>query len=438
MANKKYFMSNVIINTGKICLIILCVVALILDILYVYFRYIDPSKTITINNIGNQVAIDTITDAEGLTDEEKRALENRTLFTVNMYDNTNKNGIFLGEMQMNYFMSYNLSTTDYRSSGVQWAINIELFEKEVDLFKVGYNSNYDNMYSIMEYETTDGVSWNGKIEEMSIATALERDKEYIIKIDNQPYSIILNGTYTKSEPLWGFLWNVENTYNYNFQDLFLLLLQATQTNSKGVGTRYLQIDLSEFFTVKKFNSETGVFEPQQSDIVKNYCVVKINYSKNGAVSSNQSLFNIIANNPSFDVDNNEISTEYWNATITYDLSDSDLSYRYSELYQGYFVSASQDLIVKFANMPSSKIDVVINLDSDFIKNHNYNIIGLDYNAFQNLKLNSLTIKSEELATLTLLDYCLADTNIKTLNYTNTITLIKSNTAINNDCVEVVL
>ena len=138
------------------------------------------------------------------------------------------------------------------------------------------------------------------------------------------------------------------------------------------------------------------------------------------------------------MDNNEISTEYWDATITYNLTDSDLSYRYSDLYQGHFVSASQDLIVKFANMPSSKINIVIDLNSNFVKSHNYNIVGLDYNAFQNLKINSLTLKSETPVTLNLLDYCLADTNIKTLNYSSTITLIKSDTAINNDCVEVVI
>ena len=435
---KNSFMSNTIINIGKICLIILCVVALALDALFIYFRYIDPSQTVTINNIGNQVAVDAITDADGLTEEEKQALEDRTLFTVNLYDNSNQNGIFLGEMQMNYFMSYNLTTSDYRSSGVQYAINFP-FAQEIDLFKNTYNSNYDYVFSVTEYDTTDGVSWNGKIEDMSVATALERDKEYIIKIDNQPYSIVLNGTYIKTEPLWGFLWNVENTYNYGFQDLFLLLLQATQTNSKGVGTRYLQIDLSDFFTVKKYNTETDTFEPQLwTDIVRNYCVVKINYSKNGAINSSQSLFNIIANNPSFDVDNNEISTEYWDATITYNLTDSDLSYRYSDLYQGHFVSASQDLIVKFANMPSSKINIVIDLNSNFVKSNNYNIVGLDYNAFQNLKINSLTLKSETPVTLNLLDYCLADTNIKTLNYSSTITLIKSDTAINNDCVEVVI
>lgn len=435
---KNGFVSNTIINIGKICLIVLCVVALALDALFIYFRYIDPSQTITINNIGNQVAIDAITDAEGLTEEEKQALEDRTLFTVNLFDNSNQNGIFLGEMQMNYFMSYNLTTSDYRSSGVQYAINFPFYQ-EIDLFKNTYNSNYDYVFSITEYDTTDGVSWNGKIEDMSVATALERDKEYIIKIDNQPYSIVLNGTYIKTEPFLGFLWNVENTYNYEFQDLFLLLLQATQTNSKGVGTRYLQIDLSDFFTVKKYNTETDTFEPQLwTDIVRNYCVVKINYSKNGATNSSQSLFNIIANNPSFDVDNNEISTEYWDATLTYNLTDSDLSYRYSELYQGHFVSASQDLIVKFANMPSSKINIVIDLNSNFVKSNNYNIVGLDYNAFQNLKINSLTIKSEEPVTLNLLDYCLADTNIKTLNYSSTITLIKSDTAINNDCVEVVI
>lgn len=434
---------DVIKDIGKISLVILCLIAIVIDVLFVYYRFIDPSRTLGVNFIGDQIAVDAIQNTDDLTDEKQRELEERLLYTINLYDNTNENGLFLAEMQMNYFMTPALLTADYRSSGWQIVVNNADLDKYLDFidtdFNIGYSAEYADFYSELAFETTDGVSWAGKISEQSVMTGLERNTEYIIKIDNEAYSISLTGTYKKWEPLWGFLWNVENTYEYTFKDIFSCLLYATQSNSEGEGSCYITPDLSNYFTVKKYNTESKRFETlEYVDILKNYATIKINYSKDGVKNSTQSLFGVIANNPSFDLDNKDISTEYWTAGVTYILDETDLTYRYSEQYQGYFASVSQDMITRYANMPKTIVYLRINLDSVYLSTNNINIVGFDYYGFQHFDMYSLSITSVNSHTLTLLDYCLDDTNLTELRYSSSIKLVKSDTAITSELKEVII
>ena len=95
-------------SLGKISLVILCIISLIVTGLFIYFRYIDPDKTIGINNISDQVALDYEEYTGDLTESEIQELEDRMLFEVNIYTNENMNGITLIEFQFNYFTTYEL------------------------------------------------------------------------------------------------------------------------------------------------------------------------------------------------------------------------------------------------------------------------------------------------------------------------------------------
>ena len=317
-----------------------------------------------------------------------------------------------------------MNLNDYRSSGIQFVFNNDILEKEygkenADLisneifgFELQYNENFpiyssnlaNYMFSeVNMYEKTTSVDWsaNGPTN-----TGLARDTEYIIKIDDEAYSINLNKTYKKSEPLWGFLWNVENEYQRTWDQLITSVIHSAANTSQGEGTCYITPDFSDFFTVKKFN-ENGVLEEQvYTDIVKNYAVVKVNYSKDGATNSSESLFNMIDNNPSFNLNEINLDTEYWASSVIFNLDEEFLSYRYSELYEGYFVSISQEIVSKFEDMPRTKINLEIDIDSDYCVNNKYNIVGLDYNAFEHFDLYNLTILSDNEITITMLDSCL--------------------------------
>ena len=118
------------------------------------------------------------------------------------------------------------------------------------------------------------------------------------------------------------------------------------------------------------------------------------------------------------------------ARNTLDLED--LSMRYSDVYDAYFVSLNIDTKNTFANMPRSKVNILIDLNST-----DFTIIGLDYNAFEDFELNELSIIGDS-QTFYMLDNSLSDTNLKILKYSNGITFDFSSTATNNEFVEVVV
>lgn len=409
-----------------VSLVILCIVSLIVTGLFVYYRYIDPTRTIGVNNISDQVSLDYESYTGELTESEIKELEDRMLFEVNIYTNENMNGITLVEFQFNYFTTYELKFTDYRSSGIQFVFNNNIFEQsfgkensdimsnEVFGFDLQYNENFPTYSSnfvnymcseVNMYEKTTSVDWssNGPTN-----TGLTRDTEYIIKIDDEAYSINLNKTYKKSEPWLGFLWNVENEYQRTWDQLITSVIRSASQTSKGEGTCYITPDFSDFFTVKKFSDEGVLYEQVYTDIVNTYAVVKVNYNLDGAYNSSQSLFGMIDNNPNFDLYGNNLDTEYWASSITYNLDSEDLDYRYSESYNGYLVSLSQGLINKINDMPRTKVNLTIDLDSDFVKNHNYNIVGLDYNALSNIDLYELSILSDSDTSFVVLDNAIDD------------------------------
>ena len=433
---------SVIKTIGNVCLVILCIASLIVTGLFVYYRYIDPSQTIGVNNIDDQVALDYEEYTGDLTESEIQELEDRKLFEVNIYTNENMNGVTLVEFQMNYFTSWRLELTDYRSTGYQLVANIgpatnytyNLIFNSLYGFEYNYNENFDSIFSSNLYEKTTSVDWsaNGPTN-----TGFSRDKEYIVKIKDEAYSINLNKTYTKSEPLWGFLWNVENTYNRTWDQLIFSVINSAANTSQGEGTCYITPDFSDFFTVKKFNSE-GVLEEQvYTDIVNTYASVKVNFSKDGAYNSSQSLYGMIDNNPNFDLYGNNLDTEYWASSITYNLDTSDLDYRYSSSYSGYLVSLNQKLINKFNDMPRTKINLVIDLDSDFVTSGNYNIVGFDYNAFDNIDLYELSILSESDLSLVVLDNAIDET-LDIFRHTSNIDFDFVNSQLPSSCEEVIV
>lgn len=56
------------------------------------------------------------------------------------------------------------------------------------------------------------------------------------------------------------------------------------------GDYYITVDLSEYFTIRAFDTESGKFkEDDVTDIIKNYSVLKFHYDENGARNSSQSL-----------------------------------------------------------------------------------------------------------------------------------------------------
>lgn len=428
-------------KVGTSILIVLVIFALCVDAFYIYYHFNKSTVTTGINNIGSQVSKTEVIDTSNATNEELQLMADRVLFDVNFYDNTNKNGVVLAELRMNYFMSYRLEQQDYRSSGMQRVINapnlVNTYKNNYNI-ELGYNNDKQLIYGEYHYDTTDGVSWNGELvngTDVSVATGLKRDTGYIVRIDNEPYLITLDGQFIEQKGWFdGGIFPHTVTWKYNFEDIFLCCLLATQTKSVDLDETFIQLDLSPYFSIKKYDVESGKFKSgDYVDVLKSYAVCRCHYSKNGAISSSQSLFGVIANNKNYNITDNSICTDYWNASLLYTLDVNVFDYRFSEVYNGYFVSLNQNIINKLNILPSAKIDVLVNLAVA-----NKNIVGFDYNAFQNLKINTLTLKSNDTVTLYVLDNAFKNTQLNTLYRTSIITLNASDTAFNNQYTEVLL
>ena len=215
-------------------------------------------------------------------------------------------------------------------------------------------------------------------------------------------------------------------------------MEAIRTNDKGYGDYYITVDLSEYFTIREYDISSGKFKKDNvTDIIKNYSVLKFHYDENGARNSTQSLFGIIDCNPSYDITEEEIDTTYWQERMVYTLNEDDFSYRYSEVYQGYFLSLDMDTKKMFDEMPRAKVNVNIDLKSQYLKDKNINIVGLDYNAFEGFEIDTLTIKGDS-QKLYLLEKSLYDTNLQTFIHSKVLEIDIAPNAINNEYQEVVV
>lgn len=417
---------------GNCSFVFLAVIGLLVSIAFGYYHFFVHDVTVGVNYVDNQIALD-IVKSDDLTEEQKNEFEDRYFLEANFYSNAKNNGIALQELRLNYFTDYSLLSTAYRSTGMQYLGDIKQEDlKLVETTEEEANQNEPKGFSY--YDTTNGVSWDGN----KLRTQMNRESCFTIKIDNRPFQIQLNKTFewTTYKRQWYtlWIWNKPTTHviMYNYLNVFADCMQAIRTNSAGFGDYYITVDLSEYFTIRELDEKGKYKQDDVTDIIKNYSVLKFHYDENGARNSTQSIFKCIDCNPSYDVEDKNIDTTYWQERMVYNLTDKDLDYRYSEVYDGYFVSLSVDMKTRFANMPRAKVNVNISTTFDDKK-----IVGIDYNGFENFEIDTLTITGEN-QTFYVLDKGLYNTKIQTLKRSSGITLDFAKNAINDEYVEVAL
>lgn len=418
---------KVLKTIGNCCLVFLAVLGVCISLVYAYYVFFIGDKTVGVNYVGDQIGVDLIEKAENLSEEELDLFEERWFMEVNYYSNSNNTGIELQELNFNYFTDYTLTSDKYRSTGMQYIGDY----KHKDVL-VSNNSELNNYVfkDFYYYDTSDGISFSGYYgNNAAVNTLLKRSTSFTIKIDNRAFEIQLDKSYDKG---W---WIFKSTHYYTWSELFESVMNAVESNSVGFGDYYIRLDLSDFFTIREYNLESGKLKTDNvTDIIKNYAMLKFHYDENGAKKSSQSLFNCISCNSSYGLEEN-IDTTYWQERYLVNIDSNDLNYRYSETYGGYFVSLNVDTISSLKDTPRSIIN--INIDLDTALDSGFNIVGIDYNGFENLPIETLSIIGSN-QTFHILDSALNNTGLKTLKHSKGITLNMLENAINSNYVEVVL
>ena len=417
---------------GNCSLVFLAVIGVLVSIAFGYYHYFVHDVTVGVNYVDNQIALDII-NSDDLTESQKNEYEDRYFLEANFYSNAKNNGIALQELRLNYFTDYSLMSTAYRSTGMQFLGDL----KQSDLTLVETTeeeANQNEPSGFTYYDTTNGISWDGN----KLRTQMNRESCFTIKIDNRPFQIQLDKTFewTTYKRQWYTLWiwnkPTKHVIMYNYLNVFADCMQAIRSNSAGYGDYYITVDLSEYFTIRELDENGKYKQDDVTDIIKNYSVLKFHYDENGARNSTQSIFGCIDCNPSYDVEDKNIDTTYWQERMVYNLTNKDFVYRYSEVYNGYFVSLSVDTKTLFANMPRAKVNVNIDLTYNDKK-----VVGIDYNGFENFEIDTLTITGEN-QTFYVLDKGLYDTELQTLKHSGSVSLDYAQTSINNEFSEVVL
>ena len=418
---------------GNCCCVFLVLIGVLVSIAYGYYHFFVKDKTVGVNNVSDQLGVDLIQKAEDLTEEEINIYEERWFMEANYYSNANQNGIQLQELNFNYFTNYNLTSKEYRSTGMQFVGDYKHHDVTVSSKSERDNYVFKDFYY---YDTTDGVSFNGYYgNNASVNVLLKRSTSFTIKIDNRAFEIQLDKYWSKKHGWWIFGYTEYHYYTYS--ELFESVMNAIESNSAGFGDYYITLDLSDFFTIREYDSNGKLKTDDVTDIIKNYAVLKFHYDENGAINSNQSLFNCISCNPSYNSSSEQIDTTYWQERVVYCLQDNIFDYRHSETYKGYFISLSMDKKKIFNEMPRTKVNVLIDLESICLQEKNINIVGIDYNGFENIEINTLTIKGNN-QIFYLLDNSLHNTQLQILEHSASIKLDISQSAINSEYVEVEL
>ena len=421
---------------ANVCLALIVVIAICVIIAFVYYHYFVKDVTQGTNNINDQIGVNVKKEDE-LTEEEKDKYAERWFMEANYFSNSKKNGIELQEVRYNYFRSEELQDYQYRSTGMQFLGDFRTYTQKVANEKEANTRVLDEFYY---YDTTDDLRYDGfRGQYGSVGTLLNRDQQFIIKLDNRPFSIQLPRQWDEYGPLWGFLWNVKISTHYSdYGDVFDCVMYAIKSNNRGYGDYYVTLDLSEYFTIREYDPVSKRYkEDDVSDIIKNYAVLKFHYDENGAMKSNQSLFGIIAANPNYGMGENT-NTVYWQERVLYNLDVNSkldgkdiFEYRYSEIYNGYFVTLSMDCKKLFADMSRAKANITLDLTSPYLAEKQINVVGLDYNAFDGFRIDTLTIRGNE-QTFYLMEKSLYDTQLQTLKYSKLLTLDFGSDVINSE------
>lgn len=423
---------------GNCCLVFLAIISVCVSLAYAYIHFFVKDITTGTNYVDNQIGLD-ILNADDLTEEQINEYEERYFMEANFFSNAKNNGIALQELKFNYFTDYSLTSNAYRSTGMQYLGDL----RQSDLVIAKTTEQEAQQYeptTFSYYDTTNGISWDGN----KLRTQLNRDSTFVIKIDNRAFQIQLTGTYdwTTYERKWYTLWiweaPIHNRLYYTYINVFADCMEAIRTNNQGYGDYYITVNLSQYFTIREYDLDTGKYKTDNvTDIIENYSVLKFHYDENGARNSTQSMFGIIDCNPSYDLEDDTIDTTYWQERIVYCLKDTDFNYRYSDIYKGYFVSLSMDTKKLFDEMPRVKTNIVLDLQSEYLLSKDINIVGIDYNGFENFRIDTLTIKGLP-QTFYMLDKSLNNTHLQTLKYSSGIVFDMSSNTIDSEYVEVVL
>lgn len=444
MAKAKAKSSDVIINNEflKFIIILIMIACTIVCAFGCYYKFFVPEPQTLVTAYFKE-----------LTYAPEGEEEDVYMFDWNIYTNKEKtpDGIPVFEMKVASYTDY--SKTTFQFKGMQtkgpfmplvhepsrpswWYTNHESIAPKdthllakVEYYKQqGYDLNeyfgiedYDTWFtehkSKVLYETTNANDVTEYYQIMKEDTTLTpvkfKEKECIYwDINGQFMKLEFKGRTKIREETHALGW--KDYYYATYDPMYFYTVMYNSIMAKGVGTHIFYLDLAEYFNLYKWDENLLRFGDNPINGVDTKAIVKMRATvyDRGLLKSSESLFDYVGDDPKYN-NTEETPQLFWQARINKTLTAKDFDTRFSEAYNGNFLTLKDDTFNYLKEQ--QKINVHLKLNAD-------EVIGLDYSALKDLKIETITIEGTTNKTFKFLAGALKNCGVKTIKHSSNVTI----------------
>ena len=378
-------MTNKVIKGILVPVLIFCLAADIWLFIYYAFGW-NKHFSLTTNYIDNMTFV-----------EEE---DPQYFMELEYFSNANNNGIENFSAKLNYYTDTTIpeqnedgtfveSKYTY-SSGIQFKNG---FEYNVGASYTSGGTMYDKKgwFYFYTVEPTNCYYYNidNQAETAYRAVSeLQDQNKWVYDIDSK--LCLIESSKTESLGTTNFLWSERRVCDINY----CLLDLYNSIKSLEDGKHILSFDLSRFFSVKMFNSETGKFDISPTGNEEwTFVRVLINKTSDGLVSAEQTMFSSYMGKPEWTLYETNNDQKYWQMDNIYYLDISDFTFEYSNNANYLKLQANTlEFLEKFDNM---QYVISIDLDNIYLNNQQLEIEGFAKCAFGELNIQSITLEGTQ-------------------------------------------
>lgn len=331
-------------------------------------------------------------------EEDDKPLEDAThVVEINYYNNKNKNGAELFEINFTSYMGNDISKKF--SKGMQLYTETGIVETYSESYKadatgfIGFGGSitFHNLNFVQDIYCYD-TSYEKESEEafsISNSVGLSQNGAFVISVGDIPAKMEFRGEAMLDANLKeqsNFLW-LEHYHYYKIDEMFFLYHIYQNAKSLNEGTHFLKLDVSPYFNIFLYDETSKQFTKLTADINFTFLQAKININNDGCNTKTQSLFGMIAGNDEGKYDENTETGLFWKAISNIELTENDFEIRDSSKY-GKVLTIKADIKDRLNKFDDLRIKLLINAD---------NCDGFDRYCFDSFKnsIYSIEIKASK-------------------------------------------
>lgn len=406
-------------NITNFMVILLTAIFLVIDIVYIYFVFIKGLEKDVISGSFVSAQVDQTTGQE------------HSMLEINYYKNGNNSEKSLEVIECKINCHSESSYQTILPRGFQLCIIKDKNGNELDRkmyyyqsdhsisFKSAREFNSETLYPIMINDKKFALKLDGTYIGTKTVTDGWGVAGMIIGFPfTAIYSAVSGDNFTKKE--------ISETFTYTYEDFLLYCRDLVVSQSGGYGDITISaVDLGGFFSLYELidGNYESVIEDAKSSQINNYLSCKIHYDYLGMSYAKQSIFGIVADDSQFN-SNPDSVTNFWKIAVNYKLTNNNYILR--ETADGYYLSLSEITLKDLNNYSCDFVyDITIDLDT-----FEENLIGLDINAFNGIKIKNLQLLSSRYRDFEFKKNSLLNTDIQNFTCSETINLIIDENAYN--------